>query len=95
MLWSKISEVLKITCKEKIEGRGGREAHFFAISYGKGIILCEQCLASLGGELFNDFVCTLFQKHLKTVAIRKRNCSYKTMIPLKIVKRQDIAFEGI
>lgn len=57
MAWRKPNEGLSVTAKGKKEGSGGRTAKFFvAISYSKGVVLCEQYVDRLNGPMFNRFV---------------------------------------
>lgn len=65
MVWRKPNERLKfgLTAKGSHEGTGGRPAHFMvAISYGKGVTLCEQYHGRLNGQFFSDFVRNEFPK---------------------------------
>lgn len=51
------SEGLALSSKGKKEGVNGKVANFFvAISYKKGVVLCEQYLEQLNGENFSKFV---------------------------------------
>lgn len=59
MAWRRPNEGLKYKCTAKgsHEGTGGKVAHFIAaISYGKGIVLCEQYHGKLNGQSFANFV---------------------------------------
>lgn len=57
-VWRKKSEGLKPGCvaKGKKEGTGGNVVHMMvAVSYGKGVIICEQ-YEKLNGDYFADFI---------------------------------------
>ena len=45
------------TAKGCHTGNRGRIAHFIvAISFNKGVILCEQCFGKISGEMIADFI---------------------------------------
>ena len=55
--WKKASEAFEVTAKGKKEGTGGRMASFYvAISYEKGVVMCEQYEGHINGRLFADIV---------------------------------------
>ena len=59
MIWRRPNERLKfgLTAKGNHEGNGGKQAHFMvAISYNRGVVLCEQYMGRLNGEFFADFI---------------------------------------
>ena len=59
MAWRKRNEGLSVECttKESHEGSGGKVANFFvAIAYEKGVVLCEQYMGNLNGQMFADFI---------------------------------------
>ena len=65
MAWRKASEGLSVECTSKAshEGTGGKVVHFLvAISNRKGVVLCEQYLGRLNGEMFADFVHENFKR---------------------------------
>jgi len=69
-IWRKSYEKLHEHCTSKVKkaGNGGRTAHFFvAVSYGKGVVMCEP-YEKLDGEMFVKFV----EKHFP-IAFR-RSC---------------------
>ena len=71
MTWRQRSEALEPLCTAKgSHTKGsGRIAHFIvAISFNKGVILCEQYFGKISGEMFADFI----HKHLKE-GFRKSN----------------------
>ena len=58
-----------VSSKGKKEGVSGKVANFFAaISYGKGVVLCEQYLEQLNGENFSNFVRKYFPAAFKKSA---------------------------
>ena len=88
MMWRKRREGLKFTCKGKKEGSGRKVAHFFvAIAYGKGVILCEQYLELLSGEMFQNFVRTYFLQHLRKVPIQGKSYLYRRVIHPRTAKK--------
>ena len=96
MMWRKRSEGLKYTCKGKKEGSGGRVVHFFvAISYGKGVILCEQYLESLTGELFKEFVKTQFPATFARSCNPTKKLFLQDGDPSQNSKKAKTAFEEI
>ena len=61
-------EGLIVSSKGK-KGVSGKVANFFvAISYGKGVVLCEQYLEQLNGENFSNFVRKYFPAAFKKSA---------------------------
>ena len=96
MMWRRRSEGLKYTCKGKKEGSGGRVAHFFvAISYGKGVILCEQYLESLSGEVFKEFVKTHFPATFERSCNPKKKLFLQDGDPSQNSKKAKTAFEEV
>ena len=71
-------EWLIVSSKGKKEGVSGKVANFFvAISYGKGVVFCEQYLEQLNGENFSNFVRKYFP------AAFKKNANPKGMLFLQ------------
>ena len=71
MTWRQRNEGFDPLCTAKGShtGSGGRIAHFIvAISFNKGVILCEQYFGKISGEMFADFI----HKHFKE-AFKKSN----------------------
>ena len=65
MVWRKRDEGLSVKCTTKgsHEGSGGKVANFFvAIAYGKGVVLCEQYMGHVNGQMFADFIREHFKK---------------------------------
>ena len=59
MTWRQQSEGLDALCTPKGShvGTSGRIAHFIvAISFIKGLVLCEQYFSKISGEMFADFI---------------------------------------
>ena len=55
--WKKASEAFEGTAKGKKEGTGGRMSSFYvAISYEKGVVMCEQYEGQVNVRLFADIV---------------------------------------
>lgn len=91
MMWRKRSEGLKFTCKGKKVGSGGAVAHFFvAVSYSKGVIMCEQYFERLCGEMFNNFVCSKFPEAFEKSCNPKKNYSFKMVTHLRIAKKHTL-----
>ena len=56
MAYRRKSEGLVLSAKGKKEGVNGKVVNFFvAISYKKGIVLCEQYMEQLNGDNFSTF----------------------------------------
>ena len=72
MAWRRRDEGLHPSCTAKGShvGSGGKVAHFFvAISYRKGVILCEQYFGRLNGAMFAKFI----KKHFKKTFRKGQN----------------------
>jgi len=72
MAWRKKDEGLQRNCTAKGShvGSGGRVLHFMvAISYSKGVVLCEQYEGRINGQMFADFI----SKHFKSTFERSVN----------------------
>ena len=79
MTWQQRSDGLYPLCtaKHSHTGSGGRILHFIvAISFNKGIILCEQYFGKISGEMPADFI----QKHLKETFEKSNNPSDKLFL---------------
>ena len=64
------------TAKGSHTGSGGRIAHFIvAISFNKGVILCEQYFGKISGEMFADFI----HKHFKEAFLKKQQSKGQTL----------------
>ena len=71
MTWQQQSEGLDplFTAKGSHTVSGGRLAHFVAISFNKGVILCEQYFGKISGEMFAEFL----HKHFKDAFEKSNN----------------------
>ena len=76
MTWRQRSQGLNplFTAKGSHTGSGGRIAHFIvAISFNKGVILCEQYFGKISGEILVEFI----YKHFKEAFEKSKNPKHK------------------
>lgn len=98
MAWRKKSEGLDLNCTAKGShvGSGGRVAHFLvAISYNRGVILCEQYYGNINGEMFGQFILD----HFKEVFAKSANPKGKLFLqdgdPSQNSKKAKVALDMI
>ena len=82
--------------KGKKEGVSGKVADFFvAISYGKGVVLCEQYLEQLNGENFSNFVKKNFPASFKKSANPKGVLFLQDQDPTQNSRKSKKAFGDV
>ena len=64
MTWQQQSEGLDPLCTARGShtGSGGRIAFYLAISFNKGVILCEPYFGKISGEMLADFMTSILKK---------------------------------
>ena len=98
LIWRKRGEGLYMTAKGKKVGNNGLGAKFFvAISYNKGVVLCEQWDSN---EKFNGANYNKFIKEKWEEALRKSNNSKNKLVlqdgcPVQNSKKANLAYDNI
>ena len=89
-------EGLIVSSKGKKESVSGKVANFLvAISYGKGVVFCEQYLEQLNGENFSNFVRKYFPAAFKKSANPKGMLFLKDGDPTQNSRKAKKAFDDV